>query len=54
MLGVYAVIAVEAFEAATDCGELFRCASKATCDMALGAYVDVDAIGRDPTPAVDE
>lgn len=32
-LGVYAVDAVEA---ATDCGEVLRCASIAACDMMLG------------------
>ena len=51
MLGVYAV---DAIDAATDCGEVFRWASIVACETPLGAYVDVDASGSDPTPAVDE
>lgn len=45
--------AVDAVEADTDCGEEFRCALAAACDMAPG-YAEVDVIGSDPTPAVDE
>jgi hypothetical protein len=48
------VYAVDAIDAATDCGEVLRCASSVACEMALGAYVDVDASGSEPTPAVDE
>lgn len=50
-LGVYAV---DAIEAGTECGEVIRWASIVACETALGAYVDVDGIGSEPMPAVEE
>jgi hypothetical protein len=48
------VYVVDAVDADADCGDEFRCALIAVCDMAFGTYVEVDVMGSDPTPAVDE
>lgn len=48
------VYALDTVDADIDCGDEFRCVLATACDMALGAYVDVEVIGSEPMPAVDE